>query len=438
MKRFTISALSTAIIAALAATSAQAESFVDESKLNIHLRNYYKDQDYNKWNDGIAANKTEEDSAWTQAFRADFESGYFADLVGVDFSAHYALKIDEDRGDDRDSGTGLLNKNSSNKGNSYGKVFGAVKVNLMDQGVAKYGRMRIDTPLLNDDDSRSLPSTVEALYADYSMAGLTAYGASASKHNFKYESGYDNYGYGTNKDSVDTIGAKYSMDGISATLAYGNQTDYVTQFYADAAYTFPIDDSMSVKLGAQYGNRAAKGDYKDFLKGNLLPGQSLVDDIDWWGTMAALNMGHMDLSISFTSVEQVSKGTKEGLKSATHAWAVQGGAEDSTQFAGYNSVQIDDFNAAGEQSIQYKIAYDFSEMVEGLSAYALYVDGTLREDGKDPSTSEYNVRVDYELPFLEGLTLTLRHAKYKGRAQTSIPIQAMMTGIKLWKIPALL
>ncbi|MCL6270226.1 OprD family porin [Sansalvadorimonas sp. 2012CJ34-2] len=415
MKRFTISALSTAIVAAMAATSAQAESFVDDSKLNVHLRNFYKSQNYQT---GTA--KAEKDSGWVQAIRADFESGYFANLIGIDASAHYALKLSESRGNDKKSGTDLFDVDSKGKGNSYGKVFGAVKVNLMDQGVAKYGRMTIDTPLLNSSDSRTLPSTVEALYVDYSMEGFTAYGASASKHNTKGEASYDHYGYNNNKDPVNTLGVMYSMDGISATLAWGEQKDYATQLYAEGGYKFPIDDTMTVSVGAQYGMKTAKGKYKDDLEaGATADSKKLVDDIDWWGAKAGLDMGALDLSISYTNVAQKIKGDKAGLGTANQGWALKGQFDNSrpvtgsTGFAGYNSVQLDDFYADGEQSIMYKVAYDFAEMVHGLSASALYVDGTVKQDGKDADTSEYNFRVDYEVPALEGLTVTLRHARYE-------------------------
>ena len=92
MKTLTKSALSVAILTAISATSAQAEQFMDDSSLNIHLRNYYMNKDVQK-----NTAKADKDKSWTQAFRADFSSGYFADIIGVDLSAHYALRLSESR-----------------------------------------------------------------------------------------------------------------------------------------------------------------------------------------------------------------------------------------------------------------------------------------------------------------------------------------------------
>ena len=47
--------------------------------------------------------------------------------------------------------------------------------NLMDMGVLKYGRMQLDTPLVNDSDSRALPSMTEAFYGDIAYEGLSAH-----------------------------------------------------------------------------------------------------------------------------------------------------------------------------------------------------------------------------------------------------------------------
>ncbi len=420
MKKFTISALGTAVLAAMAATASadmmsSGNSFVNDSKMNIHLRNFYK-----QMSEKEGSNSADKDKGWSQAIRANFESGYFANLIGVDLSMHYALKLTESRGDDKQGDTKLFRKGSDGKGHSYGKVFGSVKVNLMDQGMAKYGRMRMDTPLLNDEDDRSLPSTVEAFYAHYDVIpGFTVYTAVAKKHNERNQSSYDNYGYGTKKHSVKTLGAMYAIDGLTATLAYGEQKEFAEQFYAEAGYTFPIDDSMIMSVGAQYGKKTTVGQFKDDNAASATAESKTFkdDDIDWFGLRAGLDLGKLDLSVSYTDVEQTSTSTNLGLSTASQGWSLYGNSVssdlDSTEFAGYNSAQIDDFYNAGERSFKYMAAYDFSDMVKGLRASALYVDGTVKQVGKDADTSEYNIRLDYAVPTLEGLTVTLRHARYE-------------------------
>ncbi len=417
MKLLTKSTLSAAVIAAMATTSAQANQFVDDSSMNIHLRNYYKNQNVK---DGTA--KADKDTGWAQAIRADFSSGYYADIIGFDLSTHYSLKLHESLGDDDSSDTGLFRpgslKNGKRKGESYGKTFGAVKVNLMNNGVAKYGRMRLDTPLLNESDSRALPSTTEALYADYSMSGVTVFGAYATKGNARNASGFEEFGVADadgkiRKRAVKTFGGSYEMGGLNISAAYGQQNDSNTSLYTDASYSLPLSDGMTVKVGGQYGKHKLIGDTKD---ASTLNNAQAKNTIDWFGLMAGLTVKQLTASLSMTDVGGSKDNQSALLDNAGSAWS---NGDDATTFNGYNSVQISDFYEANERSFMVKVGYNLNDMIEGLSASALYVSGEIDEAAgtKDTDTSEYNLRVDYKLPAVEGLKLTLRHAKYEVDAE---------------------
>ncbi|WP_196221176.1 OprD family outer membrane porin [Sansalvadorimonas verongulae] len=411
MKNLSKSALSVAIVSALAATSAQAEQFMDDSSLNIHLRNFYMNKDVQK---GTA--KSDKDKSWVQAVRADFSSGYFANIIGIDLSSYYTLKATESRG--TSTANDLLQKDSKNKGHSFGKNFGAVKVNLMDKGVAKYGRMVLDTPLLNESDSRSLPSTTEAFYADYTMEGFTFYGAVAKKGNSRTQSGYEDYQAAHSltddgevtfkKEAVKTFGISYEGHGLNLGAAYGKQNNAASALYTDASYSFDLNSMSSVMLGAQYGKVHVIGNSEDIFI-NKAGGEK--SSLSWFGLMAGMNFGKFSTSVSMTDIGDA----KGGIPDAGVPW--QGG-EDSTEFNGYNSVQINDFYNENETSYKVKVGYDFSDMLDGLSASALYVTGKINNSGSDEdvNTSEYNVRIDYAVPQMDGLKFTLRHAKYDANA----------------------
>ena len=245
MKLTRLSALSAAV---MLATTAQANSFVDDSSLNIELRNHFQDRAVK---DGEGKGAT---SQWAQAIRADYSSGYFENIVGIDINAYYALKLgasNVDFANDPNNALspGVLPYDSKGDSSSYGKTGYAIKFNLMDNGVAKYGRMQLDTPLINDSDSRALPSMTEAFYADYNYMGLSVFGVWATKANAKTRSGYDDYQAPeteadidaadpkVSKEAVKSIGGAYDFgNGLALNTAYAQQKDFAKRYLTEVTY----------------------------------------------------------------------------------------------------------------------------------------------------------------------------------------------------------
>ena len=88
---------------------------------------------------------------------------------------------------------------------------------------------------------------------------------------------------------------------------------------------------------------------------------------------------------------------------------------DDTGYFGYNAVQYSDFNARGQKAIGLSAGYDFAEMVDGLSVSAIYVTSDYKavSDSKKYTLDEkeYNIKVTYTFPQIEGLSAQLLHAK---------------------------
>ncbi len=412
MKLLTKSAMSIAIVAAMAATSAQAnqfQQFLDDSSLDLNLRNYYKTKNIKTEN-----SESQKDKGWAQAVNLSFSSGFFADIIGFDLSSHYTFKAKDSIGKDNvsDSGLFLVNtdKNGKRHGHSYGKVLGAAKLNLMGNGIAKYGRMVLDTPLLNDTiDDSSLPSTTEAFYIDYSLHGLTVFGAIATKSSAATETGYEYYEVNGKKKAVNTIGASYEWQGLNLSGAYAKQSNAIKATYLDGSYRFDLAQDLALTLGGQYGRNKAIGFVK---RDEFSTGQGTK--IDWFGAKAEVNYQNITAMIALTDIDG---GKNSGWTDAAVGWSGQpDGSDDGTEFMGYNSVMISDFHAANETAVQFRVGYDFADMIPGLSAYALYVDGTIENFNagqKDTTTSEYNVGIQYALPMLDGLQVSLAHGEYE-------------------------
>lgn len=80
-------------------------------------------------------------------------------------------------------------------------------------------------------------------------------------------------------------------------------------------------------------------------------------------------------------------------------------------YPGYTSVQVEDFNRAGEDALLLRASYDFS-CIQGLSAYVLAVTGTDPDASGEYARNEYDSNLQWKASegLLKGLTLRLRYA----------------------------
>ena len=80
-------------------------------------------------------------------------------------------------------------------------------------------------------------------------------------------------------------------------------------------------------------------------------------------------------------------------------------------YPGYTSVQVQDFNRAGEGAFLLRAGYEFP-WVEGLSAYALAVFGTDPDAAGQYRQDEYDVNLQWAPPkgALKGFSVRLRYA----------------------------
>jgi hypothetical protein len=95
----------------------------------------------------------------------------------------------------------------------------------------------------------------------------------------------------------------------------------------------------------------------------------------------------------------------------THAWGNANLRNPWSGYPGYTSVQVQDFNRAGETAFLLRAGYDFP-WLEGLSAYALAVFGTEPDASTQFRQNEYDANVQWgpKKGILKGLSLRLRYA----------------------------
>ncbi|CAM5414652.1 OprD family porin [Thauera mechernichensis] len=334
---------------AFAAGQAEAKGFVEDSTLNMLLRNAFINRDYRDGN--------QDKREWGQGIVANFESGFTQGTVGVgvDAFAAYGLRLDSTR---RRAGAGGIDffkqEDSTGKpASDLAKGGASLKVRVSNTVLA-YGDLRPSLPVLNHDDSRLLPeSFTGTMLTSNEIEGLELVAGRFHAQSRKSDEGRDSGGL----KGIDVIGGSYQFnDALSAAIYASDVEDVLKRQYLNLNYTLPI---ASNSLNFDFNGYRTKQDAK------FDAGKSLI-----WSLASTYTTGPH----SFTLAYQRNNGSIDynyGFYQS-EGWIGDGGG--SIWLA--NSYWSD-FNAADEKSWQLAYALDFAQYgLPGLKYRVAYVRGS--------------------------------------------------------------
>ena len=352
--------------------------FILDSKFDAQLRTFYFNRD--KYDNSRS-------EAWAIGGWISFLSGYLADVFRVGAVGYTSQRLYGP--DDRD-GTSLLKPGQ--KGYTVlGQIYGEVK--FTDRIFGAFGRKEYDTPYINKNDTRMTPNTFE---------GVTVYGKAGDKDGaWRFGGGYITKIKEKNSDTfkwmstvagasvergVYLAGANFDAKDFSLGAIDYYSDDVINIFYTEGKYALALADGYKLKLAAQFSDQRSTGD--DLLTGHAFSTRQ-------WGIKGDMNLGAALLTLAYTD-------TAKGADMRT-PW---GG------YPGYTSVQVKDFDRAGESAIMLKGTYDFSSHgAEGLSAYALYVHGTgVVAPAYNENEADLNLQWTPKAGALKGMSFRLRYA----------------------------
>ncbi|WP_165773306.1 OprD family outer membrane porin [Zooshikella ganghwensis] len=269
MKMFKLSALSAAVFAAASATAvtAQAEGFIDDSSATLSIRNQYR-------NESGVNGKVYDRKEWIQGFQLDYKSGYFMDIIGFDYSAGAAFKLDQPANSgktDEWSATNLPadGRNPTDVNDIAGTNQAYLKAKFGDENLnanMKFGLQKTCTELFCPSGSRVLPASAYGTYLEGNVQNLKVYGARWTKMHSRSQS-YFAKDFTANKgkhtiDSIKLVGAAYKFDnGLGLYAEYGEADEYLKKYFTKADYTIDLGNETSVLLDARYGRAKDNGDY---------------------------------------------------------------------------------------------------------------------------------------------------------------------------------
>jgi hypothetical protein len=367
-----------------------APPFFRDTKLDLNVRTYYLYRD--KFDDTII-------EAWALGGSLSYRSGWFLDHFGIGATLYTSQPLHAP--DDRD-GTLLLEPVQEGY-TQLGQLYARVKI--MDENFINLFRYEYNTPYINKNDNRMTPNTFEA----YTFTGTA--GGKDGTPKFTYGAGYFDKIKPRNSDhfismaeaagvdadrGVYAAGANVSFPAFSIGAIDYYSNDIINIGYAEAKYTLTLTERLGILFSAQFTDQRSVGD--DLLKGYSF-------ETNQFGLMTSLSYRGGIITLAYT------KNAEDA--DLQNPWS---------SYPGYTSVQVQDFNRAGENAFMVKGSYDFSHLgLDGVTAYALWVRGW---NAINPSTKaevydqdEYDTDVQWrpKSGVMKGFWFRVRYAHVEQR-----------------------
>ncbi|MBD1552866.1 OprD family porin [Pseudomonas typographi] len=356
-----------ATAAAFVSDQSEAKGFVEDSSLNLLLRNYYWNQD-NK-NGGRDA------KSWTQGIQGVYSSGFTQGTigVGVDAFAYFTGKLDSNNGSTGNLPIGA----DGDTDDTFSKAGAAAKFRI-SKTMLKIGDMQPTTsPVFAVGGSRIAPQTasgINLMSSEIEGLDLEAghfYSSSSAINSNRDGELWATYA-GVTASSVDFGGGRYAIsDNLSIGFYASEFKDVWNQYYGNVNYVLPLASDQSLTFDLNYYNTQDEGSAKaGDINNNTYSLAAAYSFLTAHTVTLAFQKVNGSTAFDYVGVGDNSSG--------------EGG--DSIFLA--NSIQISDFNGAGEKS--WKLQYELnmaSYGVPGLSFMGRYVKG-------DDITGYYGARLE--------------------------------------------
>jgi hypothetical protein len=366
-------------------------SVINQSKLDILLRNAYIDRDMK--------NGAQDRGEWGQAAIAKFASGYTPGTVQFSAEAFglYAIRLDGGGGRSGAGGIDFFKQDSDGHPADQLARAGAAVNMKVSKTVLKYGDQMPEYPVLSYSDSRLLPES----YTGLSLKSKEFDKLELNAAHFTSEVRKSATGQDSGKlNQIDVLGASYALtDNLQATAYRSWDKDFFQKTYGALLYTHKLEKNSSLifdlrgyhtSLEDEFANRLGRGDENNI-----------------WSLAATYKLdGH-----SFILGHQRSSGST-GYSYGGYQSTGRPGDGGATVYLA-NSFWSD-FNAEDEVSWQLGYGYDFAASgVPGLSYRFAYVRGdNIRTPDGDGTEREIFNQFKYVVQSgsMKGLSFKVRNS----------------------------
>lgn len=386
------------LIGVMMPLAAQAD-FVEDSQLNLGLRNFYVDRDFKGENP-----RTSRDGSWSQGLDLRFTSGYTQGPLsfGVDAAAQYAYRLDGGSGRGPDSVL-PYSQSSREQAREYGRAALTGKVRY-SKAELRVGEHRPTLPVAFQDDSRQLVTTFNGFTVKSNeIDNLTLTGGRFTGISTRESSNREKLylftrpnGPRHTSDGLNFAGATYAFSpNLAASYFYGQLEGIYQQHY--------LGLTLNTELGAGYGLKTDLRYFNHNEDGDALYGK--IDNRSY-GAMTTLRKAGHAFGVGYQRMLGES------------AFPTLNGFVPQPYLVNWSAVA---FIRPNESSWQARYDYDFVAMgIPGLNLTTRYLRGTGIDRGGDLSQTAENER-DLFLSYvvqsgpLKGVAVEWRniHAQFK-------------------------
>ncbi|KRW60841.1 OprD family porin [Pseudomonas sp. TTU2014-080ASC] len=439
-----------ASLLAAGAQTALANGFIEDSKIDLNLRNFYFNNDNRESQDQIGKKAySGQNEEWGQAFILTAKSGFTQGTVGVGVDAlgTFGMRLD---------GGGRVGKSDLER--TPGQLFpldsdGSAVQNFSRLGLTvkakiaqteiRHGTLQPRLPILVSNDGRLLPQTFEGTQlTSQDFDNLTLTGGLIEQATGRSSSDRTGLAVSGGSQASNHLwfgGADWQVKpGLQAQYYYANLEDYYRQHFLGLTRQLPISEGQSLKLDLRYfrttsdgANASASGRAQGYLvNGYSDDGQGEIDNHTWsaalthnYGAHSVL-MGYQQVSDKSNFV-QANQGSLDGDKGA-------GGVSVYL----LTDRQLHNFTRAGERTRFAEYSYDFAGAgVPGLKASVAYLKGTNIQTSQQGQRKEWerDFRLDYTIQSgpLQGVNLSWRNASLRSETVADTDQNRFITSYSL-------
>ena len=360
-------------------------AFFADTQFQLHFRSFY----FNRENDDDTASE-----AWTLGGWVRYESGWLLDTFAI--GAAYYTSLPAYAPADR-PGSLLLTPGQGEIG-VVAEAWAALR--YKDYAILRGYRQRIDEGYVNPQDNRMLPNTFEALmlsgqvgWAQYDVGYI--WDIKPRDSNDFISMSKQAGALGKNEGLLLTALTLTPIKDLSLYAANYNVANVFNTAFGKAEYTHKLSEDLALQFGIQYTDQRSVGHARlgNFSTWNIGGGGRVL----WRGLRVGAAMHKTSDNAS--------------IRTPYGTWP------------GYLSLQVTEFDRAGELAYGLGVRYDFGGtllpfQIPGLSVYMIYAAGRDRVDPPTgaglPDTHEGDLDIVYNVPAVKGLSLRFRNA-YIGR-----------------------
>lgn len=341
-----------AAVPAIASQQSDSKGFIDDSHLDVLLRNAYINRDYQ---DGL-----EDKAEWGQGIITTFKSGFTEGVVGfgVDGIAQYAVRLDGGRGRSGAGGIDFFKQNDDGKAKSNLAKFGAAAKMRFSNTVLSYGTQNPVLPILYADDSRLLQET----YTGTLLTSQEIEGLDVNAGYFTDEQRKSDDRHNSGLKSMTFGGANYKFnDQFSGAFYASNVENVLNKQYLGLNFKQPFATGQQLVLDFNgYNSRLKRGYANELDTGRNNTIWSLAASYIW------------DIHTFMFAWQQNNGSTGYNYG----GYRNKGGVGDGGNTIWLANSYWSDFNGEDERSWQASYGLDLSGLgLPGLSWTTAYVNG---------------------------------------------------------------